>query len=93
MNAFTRKPEFTSQLEDLAVLVGEEISLVAEVSAKPEASVTWFKNHKELKESDRIKFTHTDNNKYGLLIGGSTTDDSGSYKVIQLLLLIRLFLY
>ncbi|CAH1393217.1 unnamed protein product [Nezara viridula] len=74
-------PSFTKKLHDIRTISGQEIKLTIEVDANPKPVVTWYKDGKEVKESDHIKLIE-EGNAFTLLIEKSSLHDIGSYSVV-----------
>ncbi|XP_066901444.1 obscurin isoform X2 [Halyomorpha halys] len=74
-------PSFTKKLHDVRTISGQEIRLTIEVDANPKPVVTWYKDGKEVKESDHIKLIE-EGNAFTLFIEKSSLHDIGSYSVV-----------
>ncbi|CAF1655594.1 unnamed protein product, partial [Adineta ricciae] len=68
--------------EQQTIQVGEIIQLQCHVSGRPLPDVTWTKDGKEIKASDRIEIVKNPDGTCILTIKQATSDDKGVYKVI-----------
>lgn len=77
----TVAPAFEGPVEQgpFDVVEGEEVNLEVAVQAKPKPDVTWYKDGKRLRDSNRIKLKAKDE-KFSLDIKNAKPDDSGKYK-------------
>lgn len=72
-------PSFLKKVDPSYLLTpGESAHLQCKIKGSPEIQVTWFKNNKEIRESDTHKISFA-NNVAGLDISNVKVDDSGSY--------------
>ncbi|KAL1110551.1 hypothetical protein AAG570_008079, partial [Ranatra chinensis] len=74
-------PNFSKKLDDVSLMAGKELKLKVQVEANPKPSVTWFKDGKEVKESEHIKIIE-EGTSFTLLIDHCTLFDAGSYSVV-----------
>ena len=68
--------------EQQTIKVGDVIHLECRVSGRPLPDVTWTKDGKEVKPSDRVEIKKTPDGLCSLTIQNATPDDKGVYKVI-----------
>uniref|UniRef100_A0A8D8NTA4 Muscle M-line assembly protein unc-89 n=1 Tax=Culex pipiens TaxID=7175 RepID=A0A8D8NTA4_CULPI len=81
INLTVKCPPSIVRPHDTSVMVGENFKMSVEVNAVPEATVRFYKNGKELKEDNRIKFLTAEN--YHIIKYSPTTmDDAGNYSII-----------
>lgn len=71
--------EFTKPLTDTTITEKESVVLECEVS-KPNKPARWYKDGKELKQSDNIKFTSFENT-HRMIVKSATLDDEAEYTV------------
>ncbi|EJW71502.1 hypothetical protein WUBG_17591, partial [Wuchereria bancrofti] len=74
------KIEFTKSLEDQTIDAGTKAVLSIEVNLPPK-QVKWYKNGKEITESDKAKPNKLNDNTYQLIIPDASKDDTADYKV------------
>jgi hypothetical protein len=60
---------------------GQELSMSAIIRSKPKADITWYKDGKEITESERIEI-RSHGNIYYFVITNASTSDSGAYKCV-----------
>ncbi|XP_024939523.1 obscurin isoform X4 [Cephus cinctus] len=76
----TCAPRITKKLGEPKVInEGDSLTLVIEVDADPEPTVTWFKDTEVIVEDDHIKIVQ-DGQKYMLKITGAVSTDASTYK-------------
>ena len=77
----TVAPVFEGPVEEAPFVVteGEEVNLDVGVKAKPKPDVTWYKDGKRLRDTNRIKLKSKDD-KFSLVIKDAKPEDSGKYK-------------
>ena len=71
--------EFTKPLTEQTVIEKETVCLECEVT-KPNKPAKWFKNGKEIKQDDNVKFVTFDNT-HRLIIKSAVLDDEAEYAV------------
>ncbi|XP_052566290.1 obscurin isoform X7 [Culex pipiens pallens] len=81
INLTVKCPPSIVRPHDTSAMVGENFKMSVEVNAVPEATVRFYKNGKELKEDNRIKFLTAEN--YHIIKYSPTTmEDAGNYSII-----------
>ena len=80
VSELTLPPEFTKTLQDVNVVEGEDVILKVIISGKPQPTVAWSKNRKDIKESRKQKFLQ-DGQEYSLIISDVDVQDQGKYRV------------
>ncbi|CAF0818885.1 unnamed protein product [Didymodactylos carnosus] len=74
--------DLVCDFKDQTIQVGKPIKLECHVNGRPQPEVTWTKDGKELKPSDRIEITKKPDGTCTLLIPNAIPEDKGTYKVI-----------
>ena len=74
-------PEFSKEESDGPIVVteGGEVNLNVTINGKPKPVVKWYKDNKNLRESNRLDIKSR-GDKYSVVILGVKADDSGVYK-------------
>lgn len=75
-------PKFKKQLRDQSIMTDETLKIDVEIQASPEPDVKWYKDGRQLKEGERIKYKHESGEIYQLLVEKVNTEDSGTYSCI-----------
>ncbi|XP_054706308.1 titin-like isoform X2 [Uloborus diversus] len=79
-------PVFTEKPKDKSVDEGKPVELSCKVTGVPEPKITWLRNQKPLKESDRIEMTviceDLDITKMTVTIKSAKPEDAGTYQII-----------
>ncbi|GBN94600.1 Titin, partial [Araneus ventricosus] len=79
-------PVFSEKPKDKDVDEGKPVELVCKVTGIPEPKITWLRNQKPLKESDRIEITTTSQDlevtKGTVTIKKVKPEDAGTYEII-----------
>ncbi|XP_049294890.1 obscurin isoform X7 [Anopheles funestus] len=83
INLVVKTPPTITKPHDMAAMVNEQFKMSIEVNAVPAASVRFFRNGKEIREDDRIKFL-TAENYYIIKFNHTTLDDAGNYSIIAM---------
>ncbi|XP_062553320.1 obscurin isoform X6 [Armigeres subalbatus] len=81
INLIVKYPPTIVKPHDASAMVGENFKMSIEVNAVPEATVRYYKNGREFKENDRIKFL-TAENYHIIKYNPATVDDAGNYSII-----------
>ncbi|CAF4747141.1 unnamed protein product, partial [Rotaria sp. Silwood1] len=68
--------------EQQTIQIGQPIHLECYVSGRPQPDITWTKDGKEIKPSDRVEIIKKPDGTCSLTIKQATPDDKGVYKVI-----------
>ena len=68
--------------EQQTIQTGQPIQLNCHVSGRPLPDITWTKDGKEIKPSDRIEIVKNPDGNCSMIIKQATQDDKGVYKVI-----------
>ncbi|XP_073994368.1 obscurin isoform X8 [Rhodnius prolixus] len=74
-------PSFTKKLMDVHAISGQEIRLNVQIDANPKPMVAWYKDGKQILDSEHIKLIE-EGNSYTLLIQNSQLSDVGSYSIV-----------
>ncbi|XP_024082458.1 obscurin isoform X3 [Cimex lectularius] len=74
-------PFFTKKLTDVHAMSSQEIRLNVNIGGNPKPTVAWYKDGKEVSESDHVKLIE-EGSSYTLLIEKCNLYDVGSYSVI-----------
>ncbi|XP_067145351.1 LOW QUALITY PROTEIN: obscurin-like [Centruroides vittatus] len=74
-------PKIKASISDVEVSEGASAMLELKVTGYPKPNVTWFKDGKEIKASDRVRFLFEDDESYTLIIKNVKKEDAGKYKV------------
>ncbi|XP_033229349.1 obscurin isoform X4 [Belonocnema kinseyi] len=78
----TRKPSFSTNLEDAKALVGQPLKLEARVDAFPSPQLQWLKNGFPIRPSKEINFVNEPNGLIGLRIDKLRPEDAGVYSLV-----------
>ncbi|XP_053686874.1 obscurin [Sabethes cyaneus] len=81
INLIVKCPPRIVKPTDMSAMVGEHYKMSIEVEAIPEATVRFYRNGKEIKESDRIKFL-TAETYHIIKYSPVTLEDAGNYSII-----------
>lgn len=74
-------PKIKKKMEDTTVSVDETLKMTVEIEGIPKPTIQFYKDGKEIKNSDRIKIIE-DGEKYTIVIEKTTLKDTGSYSVV-----------
>ncbi|CAB0012839.1 unnamed protein product [Nesidiocoris tenuis] len=74
-------PTFTQKLTDVHTISGKEIKLTVQIEANPKPMVAWYKDGKQVMESEHVKLIE-EGNTYTLLISSCSLYDVGSYSIV-----------
>ncbi|XP_035904932.1 obscurin isoform X2 [Anopheles stephensi] len=83
INLVVKTPPTITKPHDMAAMVNEQYKMSIEVNAVPAATVRFFRNGKEIREDDRIKFL-TAENYYIIKFNHTTLEDAGNYSIIAM---------
>lgn len=75
-------PMFITRFEEVVVKQNDTIKLTAKVTGVPQPDVTWLRNNKPLKPSDRIKSEFNGEDISLTIMSADSETDSGDYKCI-----------
>ncbi|XP_020711861.2 obscurin isoform X6 [Athalia rosae] len=75
-------PKITKKMTDTSAITQETIKMTVEIQGSPVPQVTWYKDGQLITESERIKITKEDNERYTLTIKNARLDDTGSYSIV-----------
>lgn len=81
INLVVKYPPTIVKPHDTSAMVGENFKMSIEVNAVPEATVRYYKNGKEFKENERIKFL-TAENYHIIKYTPTAAEDAGNYSII-----------
>uniref|UniRef100_A0A0A9VUL5 Muscle M-line assembly protein unc-89 n=1 Tax=Lygus hesperus TaxID=30085 RepID=A0A0A9VUL5_LYGHE len=74
-------PSFTKKLTDVHTISGREVKLNVEIDANPKPMVAWYKDGKQILESEHVKLIE-EGKSYTLLIESCSLYDVGSYSIV-----------
>ena len=74
------KPQLLEPMKDLKIMAGETAKFIAKIKAKPQPTIKWTVNERNLPTSDDITATY-DNNTVELILNNVKLSDQGIYKV------------
>lgn len=80
INLVVKYPPTIVKPHDASAMVGENFKMSIEVNAVPEATVRYYKNGREFKENERIKFL-TAENYHIIKYSPAAAEDAGNYSV------------
>ncbi|XP_052897549.1 obscurin [Anopheles moucheti] len=83
INLVVKTPPTITKPHDMAAMVKEQYKMSIEVNAVPAATVRFFRNGKEIREDDRIKFL-TAENYYIIKFNHTILEDAGNYSIIAM---------
>ncbi|XP_061508158.1 obscurin isoform X8 [Anopheles gambiae] len=83
INLVVKTPPTITKPHDMAAMVNEQYKMSIEVNAVPAATVRFFRNGKEIREDDRIKFL-TAENYYIIKFNHTVLEDAGNYSIIAM---------
>uniref|UniRef100_A0A182Y0V6 DH domain-containing protein n=1 Tax=Anopheles stephensi TaxID=30069 RepID=A0A182Y0V6_ANOST len=83
INLVVKTPPTITKPHDMTAMVNEQYKMSIEVNAVPAATVRFFRNGKEIREDDRIKFL-TAENYYIIKFNHTTLEDAGNYSIIAM---------
>ncbi|XP_050073153.1 obscurin isoform X1 [Anopheles maculipalpis] len=83
INLIVKTPPTITKPHDMAAMVNEQYKMSIEVNAVPAATVRFFRNGKEIREDDRIKFL-TAENYYIIKFNNTVLEDAGNYSIIAM---------
>ncbi|XP_021696069.1 LOW QUALITY PROTEIN: obscurin [Aedes aegypti] len=81
INLVVKYPPTIVKPHDASAMVGENFKMSIEVNAVPEATVRYYKNGREFKENERIKFL-TAENYHIIKYSPAAAEDAGNYSII-----------
>ncbi|XP_053676585.1 obscurin [Anopheles nili] len=81
INLIVKTPPTITKPHDMAAMVKEQYKMSIEVNAVPAATVRFFRNGKEIREDDRIKFL-TAESYYIIKFNHTELEDAGNYSII-----------
>ena len=76
-----KAPEFTVKLEDLKVKEGKPAKFVAKATGEPIPTITWYHDHKPIKDSDIYKIRYPEEGESTLMLPEAFPEDTGVYTV------------
>ncbi|KAF7281172.1 hypothetical protein GWI33_005044 [Rhynchophorus ferrugineus] len=74
-------PKIKTKMEDISVSADQLLKMTVEIEGIPEPKVQFYKDGKEVKESQRVKIVK-EGEKHNLVIEKTSLSDSGSYSVV-----------
>ncbi|XP_067629054.1 obscurin isoform X3 [Eurosta solidaginis] len=80
VNPQDQRPSFVKSLEDVKILIGEQLTIEAQVIGFPAPEILWSKNGVVLRSSSRFNFINNPNGLIGLSIDDVQPMDAGLYK-------------
>uniref|UniRef100_A0AAG5DF48 Muscle M-line assembly protein unc-89 n=1 Tax=Anopheles atroparvus TaxID=41427 RepID=A0AAG5DF48_ANOAO len=83
INLVVKTPPTITKPHDMSAMVKEQYKMSIEVNAVPAATVRFFRNGKEIREDDRIKFL-TAENYYIIKFNNTVLEDAGNYSIIAM---------
>ncbi|XP_058124576.1 obscurin [Anopheles ziemanni] len=83
INLVVKTPPTITKPHDMSAMVNEQYKMSIEVNAVPAATVRFFRNGKEIREDDRIKFL-TAENYYIVKFNNTVLEDAGNYSIIAM---------
>uniref|UniRef100_A0A182K3G5 Obscurin n=1 Tax=Anopheles christyi TaxID=43041 RepID=A0A182K3G5_9DIPT len=83
INLIVKTPPTITKPHDMSAMVNEQYKMSIEVNAVPAATVRFFRNGKEIREDDRIKFL-TAENYYIIKYNNTVLEDAGNYSIIAM---------
>lgn len=81
MNLIIKTPPKIKKVKDFTCMANETFRMAVEVEGVPDPSCKFFKDGKELKETERITFSETEHTHY-IEFNTTKITDTGSYSVI-----------
>ncbi|XP_076264321.1 obscurin isoform X24 [Rhynchophorus ferrugineus] len=74
-------PKIKTKMEDISVSADQLLKMTVEIEGIPEPKVQFYKDGKEVKESQRVKIVK-EGEKHNLVIEKTSLSDTGSYSVV-----------
>ena len=74
-----KAPEFTVKIEDVQVKEGKPVKFVARATGEPAPTITWYHDHKPIKDSDIYKIRYPEEGESTLMLPEAFPEDTGVY--------------
>ncbi|XP_060519331.1 obscurin isoform X9 [Cylas formicarius] len=77
----TAPPKIKNKMEDISVHADQLLKMTAEIEGIPQPKVQFYKDGKEIKQSERVKIVQ-EGEQYSLVLEKTSLKDTGSYSVV-----------